>query len=404
MQNVFGPKTEIFKVDPKNPDRKAIKRAAEVIRSGGIIVYPTDTIYGFGADVKNPFAMDRLFELKDRDQSKPVSIMIDSLSQAEEIVGILNESERNVFRKLFPGKTTLIFKVRKKMSIKRMAHLHKIGFRIPDNPICTLLVKEMGGAITTTSVNKSGKAAMKSAEEILASFGSEVDLILDAGPLARSKGSTVLDCATMPPTILRQGDLTADKIGFGLGFKPFEKYPEKFIITFVCSGNICRSPMAEGILKNLLSRTKYRSVVKVNSAGTLNIKGASPTIETLDVSSQSSVDLSGHKSRGLDAEIVRNANLIICMAIDHYDYIINHFPAFRSKVILIKQWGRKEKLGNASVADPIGRSLVFYERIFVEISREIKRIFPDIIRMIGEFLKDTGRDPDQTGTKVGRKD
>ena len=101
---MFLEKTEIHDIDPNAPDEKILHRASEVILGGGIVVYPTDTLYGFGVDARNLVAMNRLYELKGRDDKKPVSLIIKNLNSAEAIVGKLDDYERKHFNKLFPGK------------------------------------------------------------------------------------------------------------------------------------------------------------------------------------------------------------------------------------------------------------------------------------------------------------
>ena len=127
------------------------------------------------------------------------------------------------------------------------------------------------------------------------------------------------------------------------------------------------------------------------SAGTLNIKDSSPTIEAMDVAQNSGIDISMHKSQGLNIDIMRRANIIICMALNHIHYIQDNFPEYRSKSILLKQWQMETKLSNPSIADPIGRNISFYEQIFNEIRLEIRRVLAEIYRQADEFFSDINR-------------
>jgi len=382
-------KTEVFKIDPGNPDKRILERTAEVIRSGGIVVYPTDTLYGFGVDAKNKVAMDRLYELKGRGDQKPVSLIVKNTNHAREIVGDLNEYQINLFNTLLPGKITLILKAMKKIDLPKLNQFRKIGIRIPHNLVCKFLAEMANTPITSTSVNLTGKDSLENANEILKIFNDRVDIILDAGPLKKSIGSTVLDTVTMPPTLLREGDVSITEIQKILGYNILTRYPKKFMIAFVCSGNICRSPMAEGILRKIISESKYKNWVDVLSAGTLNINNSPPTIEAMDVAHNGGINISAHKSQGLSEDIMRRANIIICMALNHIHYIQEKFPQYRSKSILLKQWQAENKLSNPSIADPIGRNLSFYEQIFKEIKMEIHRVLAEIYRQIEEFRKDT---------------
>ena len=388
---MFIKKTEIFDIDPDNPDVTVLERTAEIIRAGGIVVYPTDTLYGFGVDARNQIAMNRLYELKGRDKKKPVSLIVKNLNQAESIVGKLHEYERTVFRKLLPGKITLILKKRKNTELPKLTQFRKIGFRIPHYKISKILSELADCPITSTSVNISTKNNLSSAKEIKALFNNQVDIILNAGSLKNSKGSTVIDLVTMPPTILRAGAISKKEIEGFLGYQPRSSYPDKFVITFVCSGNICRSPMAEGVLKKNIAKSKYRNFIEIGSAGTLNINNSNPTIETLDVTYNAGIDITVHRSRGLDETIIRQSDIVICMALDHLHYIQDNFPEYRSRIRLLKQMGLERQLSNPSIADPIGRQLSYYEKIFLQISDEVSRVMPHIYKLVDEFLQDTGK-------------
>jgi len=146
--------------------------------------------------------------------------------------------------------------------------------------------------------------------------------------------------------------------------------------------------MAEGILKKIVEGTKYKDVVEINSAGTLNLNGAPAALEAIDVAHDFAIDLSEHSSRHVRRDIVRQADLMICMALDHYNYLTRRYPEFKDKIILLKQWKVNKKLANPSIADPIGHNLDFFNRTFKEISNETKRIFPEIIKLIKQFVEE----------------
>jgi tRNA threonylcarbamoyl adenosine modification protein (Sua5/YciO/YrdC/YwlC family) len=332
--------------------------------------------------------MERLFELKERDENKPISIMINNIDQAQEIVGKLNAREENFFNTFLPGKITLLLPVRKNIEIIKIKHLNKIGFRIPENKVCEILLNLSGTPISTTSVNIAHHQNVHNVEEIMGIFRDKIDLILDAGPVESLKGSSVLDITTSPPTLIREGDLPSEEIEQRIGYKINRKYPDKFTITFICSGNLCRSPMAAGILKNIITRTKYRKLVNINSAGILQMESIPAEPNTIDVALQYGIVLHSHYSRVVTEEIVSEANIMICMALDHYKYLLTRFPHFKDKIILLKQWKLKEKLINPSIPDPIGQDLEFYHNVFKEIQYELKRILPYLILEIKKFLED----------------
>ena len=383
-----GSRLEYFKVDSTKPKAHAINRAAELIRAGGIIVYPTDTLYGFGVNIKNSLALNKLFDIKGREESKPISLMVNSKTQIESLVGPLNLEESRILNSLLPGKVTLLFEAKLHIEIRGIKEWKKLGFRIPDSKLCMELITHVDGPISSTSVNLANQQNLVTADQIIEKFGRKIDLILDAGPITSEKGSSVLDTTTSPPTLIREGDISKSKIEEKLGHEIYSHYPEKFIITFICSGNICRSPMAEGILKKIIEGTKYKDLVEINSAGTLNLGGSPAALEAIDVAQDYGIDLSDHSSTYVSRDIVRRAHLIICMALDHYNYLTRRYPEFKDKIILLKQWKVQKKLANPSIADPIGHNLNFFTRTFKEISDEIKRILPEIIKLIKRFVAD----------------
>jgi len=166
----------------------------------------------------------------------------------------------------------------------------------------------------------------------------------------------------------------------------------KFHIMFVCSGNICRSPTAAGILRQMLARTKYKLYVDINSAGTLSYSGAPAAEFSIAVAREAGVNIASHISQSVTEKLMDKAHLVICMALNHYQILSQNYPQLRSKIVLLKQWKVTKKLANPSIADPIGHTLTFYDKTYSEILKELKRVFPAIIVLIKEFLKDSGID------------
>jgi len=175
-----------FKIDPDNPSIEVVEQAVSVLKDGGIIVYPTDTLYGLGIDPANSKAVHALYALKGRLKSNPVSLMTDSLDKIEECSGLLPEKTLLRLSKLFPGKFTALLE----NSIKPGRALYeslrgqnKIGWRIPDNNFCNMLSAVYGKPISTTSANLSGKGNVMDISQVLAHFGNKLDLVIDSGPI-----------------------------------------------------------------------------------------------------------------------------------------------------------------------------------------------------------------------------
>ncbi|MFH1837897.1 MAG: L-threonylcarbamoyladenylate synthase [Candidatus Kuenenbacteria bacterium] len=195
---------------------KLIQKAIEILKSGGIIIYPTDTCYGIGVDATNKQAIKKLINLKGRDFKKPISIIVKNFEMAQKI-GDFNFQAKKLFKKYLPGPLTLVIK--KKKSIYQLPNIltagkRKIGTRMPDNKIALELVKKFNKPITTTSANISTKPECYSKQEILKQFKKnikKIDLILDAGKLSKTKPSTIIEVIGNKLKILRQGAIRINK-------------------------------------------------------------------------------------------------------------------------------------------------------------------------------------------------
>ncbi|HID38440.1 MAG TPA: threonylcarbamoyl-AMP synthase [Calditrichaeota bacterium] len=381
---------EYYKIDPNKPDKKIIAKAAAVLKSGGIIAYPTDTLYGLGVDALNEKALSRLYLLKQRGGKTPVSLMVYDLKSIEEYSGKLEPEIKEYLKKLLPGKITVLLPRKDKdvlPDLFRITKGKKLGFRIPGHNVCSALSKAFPNPITTTSANISGKPNAVNVQAIIAQFGDKLDLILDAGPVTAKQGSTIIDFTKIPFLVMREGQVSLKILRQKLPGVPLRKRKEKFTITFICSGNICRSPLAMGILRAMLARTKYRKVVEVDSAGTLNLAGQRVHEYSYEVAKENKIDLAKHISRPITDRMMQNAQLIICMALNHYTHLRSIYPQYRDKIIMLKQWKRPKNLSNPSIADPIGHPRDFFGETYREIHKELKRIFPFLIQEIKAFVE-----------------
>ncbi|MBW1729853.1 MAG: threonylcarbamoyl-AMP synthase [Deltaproteobacteria bacterium] len=196
---------------------KAVEAAAQIIREGGIVAYPTESFYGLGADPANEQAIECLFRLKGRPGNRPILLLISHESQltdyAEEIPG----PAWALIRAIWPGGLTLVLKAKQGISPRLTAGTGKIGLRLSSDPVATALVRAVGTAITSTSANKSSRPACLSAEHVIRDLGEEVDAVLDGGQSPGGPGSTVLDMTEEPPRPLRQGMVSIKEIQRILG-------------------------------------------------------------------------------------------------------------------------------------------------------------------------------------------
>ncbi len=187
----------------------AVRRASDLLKEGGIIAYPTDTLYGLGIDPENNQAMEKLFKLKDRGKEKQISLMFSGSEMVNDYFAELTPIERRVINELLPGAITIVIEKRQNL---KFGENNSIGVRIPDNEFCKMLTEQYGKPITTTSVNRSGGPPARSVEEIIDYFPNEVGLILDGGKSPETESSTVIQIIEEKLLILREGIIGKEEI------------------------------------------------------------------------------------------------------------------------------------------------------------------------------------------------
>lgn len=191
----------------------SVAKAVTVLKDGGIVLYPTDTIYGLGVDARNSEAVRRVQELKGREPHKPISILVSDKGQMEQCA-VMTDMARTLADAYLPGPLTLVLKADSSMSQEVMQE-GTIGIRIPNNPFCLAFAQAFGGPITTTSANRAGHDTPASVEELITHFGNhakEIALIVDAGALASTTPSTVVSCVEETPVVLREGAITKEAL------------------------------------------------------------------------------------------------------------------------------------------------------------------------------------------------
>jgi L-threonylcarbamoyladenylate synthase len=207
------PRPSIIKVAPVNPDPEAIEKAAAVIKTGGTIAYPTRCLYGLGTDPFNAGAVAGIFSIKQRSAQKPILILIDHPRQLERLVTHVSKIAANIMRQFWPGKVTLVFEAGAGVSTDLTGGTGKIGIRLAGHPVAAALVEAVAGPITGTSANISGHPGCHQIDALESAVAHQLDLVLDAGPLAGGRGSTVVDVTGEDqPKILREGVISARDI------------------------------------------------------------------------------------------------------------------------------------------------------------------------------------------------
>lgn len=190
-------------VHPQNPQGRHLKRAAECLAEGGVIVYPTDTVYGLGCDITQKHAVERIIRIKGRDPKKPMSFVCADLTHISRYARVSNAAYR-ILKRFLPGPYTFILEASREVPKILLTKQKTVGIRIPDHPVSRELVSLLGNPLLSTSANPSGVGPLGNPDEIEQALGSRVDIILDAGPLAQTP-STVVSLVDDRIEILREG-------------------------------------------------------------------------------------------------------------------------------------------------------------------------------------------------------
>ena len=194
-------RTRLLRIDSDHPDPAVIHEAAGILRRGGLVAFPTETVYGLGANLEDPQAIQELYAVKQRPFGKQVTLHISDLAAVTTAGVAVTELGRMLMRKFWPGPLTLVF---------RRPDGSTVGFRMPRHPVALALLREAQVPVAAPSANLSGAPAPRTAQEVFAGLADKIDLILDAGPTPVGVESTVLDLSGQVPRILRAGALAGE--------------------------------------------------------------------------------------------------------------------------------------------------------------------------------------------------
>lgn len=224
--------TRVVKIDPENINLAKIKQAADVINKGGIVAFPTETVYGLAADFLNREAVERVFAVKKRPKDKPLTVQIQDINCLDRLAKDIPAFAYQLMSKFWPGPLTLVLPAKAggtspfaeelppsasgdsppKPKTKVLGRRRTIGLRIPANKIARELIKQCQSHLVVPSANLSGEPAAKTAEEVLQTFDGLIEMVIDGGPVELGVASTVVDVSITPYKILREGSITKEEI------------------------------------------------------------------------------------------------------------------------------------------------------------------------------------------------
>ncbi|MEM4348208.1 MAG: L-threonylcarbamoyladenylate synthase [Candidatus Anstonellaceae archaeon] len=210
-------KTQVFKVSKRKPNTALMKQAAAIIRKGGLVAFPTETVYGLGADALNPSAVKKIFQAKRRPKDDPLIVHIARKSDLQVLVKRIPSSAKKLIAKFWPGPLTLIMQKSQTVPYITTAGLETVAIRMPDHAVAQLLIKLSKTPIAAPSANLFGRPSPTSAEHVLSDLGGKIDAIIDAGTTKIGVESSVVDVTVDPPALLRPGGISFESLRKAIG-------------------------------------------------------------------------------------------------------------------------------------------------------------------------------------------
>ena len=339
---------EKITIDPANIDNVLIEKAAGVILDGGVVAFPTETVYGLAVIAGRSDLLEKLALLKKRPQDKLFSLALDTPTQVlNNYFDIMPPFGYRLAEKFWPGPLTVIYYT---------FNSTKIGVRIPSHPIAKRILKFTPAGVYLSSANINGQKEAVSAAEVESFFPQGIDLLVDSGTIPEAKPSTVVDVTQRPFKILRQGAVSEQDIA--------RVFVKKRIL-FVCTGNSCRSPMAQLLLEKYLRRQKpyFDNRYEIVSAGISALPGAKISSYVARILEEKENLISrDFSARRLDKFMVLSSDFIFTMEDAQKNYILRFIPQAEGRVFNLKQFIVPEPQGD--ITDPIGRNTDVHQAVY----------------------------------------
>ena len=206
------PKMTVWDISSVKPDPDTIHAVAEVIRNGGVVAFPTSTLYGLGADANDSRAVESIFDIKGRQSHHPLLVLIKDKKMLPEFVREIPPKAVLLMEAFWPGGITMVLHAGKQVSNRLTGNTGKIGVRVPKHPVAAAIMAQLEGPMTGTSANLSGRGGCSDISCLEEQVSARLDGVVDAGPLKGGRGSTVIDLTIDPPQILREGTISEHQI------------------------------------------------------------------------------------------------------------------------------------------------------------------------------------------------
>lgn len=347
--------------------RDVIHRVVEALSSGKIVAFPTETVYGLAASALQPAAVERLWEIKGRDPSKPFALAIKSAEEAMDYVPAMSATAARLARRCWPGPVTLVIDDDPQSAVHQLDPVvvrattsrGTTGLRVPDDELVLQILRLCAGPVVLTSANKSGQPEPPTGAGVREQLGEEIDFIVDGGKTRYQGPSTVLKVDQDEVTILREGVVKESVV----------RELTHYVAVVVCTGNTCRSPMAEAMLKQCFAGKLNCEIdqlhehgVTILSAGIAAMPGAPAAPQSVEVMKKQGLDITGHSSQPVTERLAHCSDIIFTLTNGHRQAIISQWPQLQDTVTTLRPDG-------GDIADPVGSPVAVYEQCSDQIQK-----------------------------------
>ncbi len=358
-------------------DRSVVHRIVEALAEGQLVVFPTETVYGIAASVSSPIGLERLAAVKGREDDKPFTLAIAGPDAVTQWLPHLGVAGRRLANRCWPGPITIVSgnglaegaaRQLAEPARRKLCPNGTLGIRVPAHEAILSVLCETSAPLALSSANKSGEPDTVSAEDAVHAIGNEVDLIIADGPCRFGKPSTVVRVEGDRWEILREGALPSAAI----------QRLASCVIVFVCTGNTCRSPLAEALFKMMLAKRLECGIEDlaargsvVRSAGLYALPGELATGEANQVAKELGANLDNHVSQPLSAALAAHADHLVVMTRAHLAALEEGFPNLGATPRLLCSEGEE-------IADPIGTDRQTYQKCARQIQSSLERFLAEV--------------------------
>lgn len=351
--------------------RDVVHRAVQALAEGRLVAFPTETVYGLAASALDERAVARLIEVKGRRAGHPLTLAIRSADEARDYSPDMSRLAQRLARRCWPGPITLVVDDSHPESLVRqlppdvqqaVSPQQAVGLRVPGHQVILEVLRMLAGPLTLSSANHCGQPEPVTAADVIDALDDQVELVLDDGPCRFGQPSSVVRVKDNHYEILRVGVVPERTL----------RRLSCMMVLLVCTGNTCRSPMAEVLCREMLAKRLGCSVAQledrgviVTSAGIAAMTGGRASSEAVQAVAEAGLDLTAHETQPLRESLVRHADVIYTMTRSHREAIVAQWPDAAERTWLLSADG-------SDISDPIGGPLERYQRCAARLRSELK--------------------------------